>query len=359
MQYGFFTMPLHPVGSDPAKTLADDLEQIVALDKLGYSEAWIGEHFTSIWENIPAPDLLIAQALVLTKNIKLGTGVNCMPNHNPAVLAHRIAQLDNMARGRFLWGVGSGGFPGDFELFDVDPKSGLQRIITRDAIDEILAIWTDPKPGLYEHKTWRYRLPEPQLDIGLAVHLKPYQKPHPPIAVAGVSDKSETLVLAGERGWIPMSINIIPSRILKSHWQSVEEGAKRTGKKPDRSTWRIARDIYIADTTEQARKDVLDGVIARDWRDYFLPLMRKVRLLPLCKVDPNTPDDEITIEYLLDNIWIVGSVEDVTNKIRKLYDDVGGFGYLLAIGHEWEPRDKWMHSMELLANKVMPALSNM
>ena len=59
------------------------------------------------------------------------------------------------------------------------------------------------------------------------VHLKPYQQPHPPIAVAGVTEKSETLGLAGERGWIPMSINFVTPRVLQSHWASVVAGAGR------------------------------------------------------------------------------------------------------------------------------------
>ena len=80
MQLGFFTMPLHPPGSDLAQTLADDLEQLVVLDRLGYTEAWIGEHFTAEWENIPAPDLLIAQALGVTKQMKFGTGVTNVTN---------------------------------------------------------------------------------------------------------------------------------------------------------------------------------------------------------------------------------------------------------------------------------------
>ena len=117
MEVGYFTMPLHPPGSDLTRTLQDDLQQVVTLDRLGYKEAWIGEHFTAQWENIPAPDLFIAQALSLTSEIVLGTGVTCMPNHNPFMVAHRIAQLDHMAEGRFHWGVGSGGFPGDFTVF--------------------------------------------------------------------------------------------------------------------------------------------------------------------------------------------------------------------------------------------------
>ena len=122
MKVGYFTMPLHPPGSNITETLESDLQQIILLDQLGYSEAWIGEHFTAQWENLPAQDLFIAKALALTKNIRLGTGVTCMPNHNPFMIAHRIAQLDHMAKGRFNWGVGSGGFPGDFEVFGFDPQ---------------------------------------------------------------------------------------------------------------------------------------------------------------------------------------------------------------------------------------------
>jgi alkanesulfonate monooxygenase SsuD/methylene tetrahydromethanopterin reductase-like flavin-dependent oxidoreductase (luciferase family) len=127
MQLGYFNMPLHPPGSHPADTMEADLRQLEVLDRLGYREAWIGEHFTSVWENIPAPDQFIAAALSRTSNIILGTGVTCMPNHDPFMIAHRIAQLDNLARGRFHWGVGSGGFPGDFEAFGVDPSTGAHR----------------------------------------------------------------------------------------------------------------------------------------------------------------------------------------------------------------------------------------
>ena len=112
MQLGYFMMPLHPPGSDLGKTLQHDLRQVERLDELGYSEVWVGEHFTAEWENIPAPDLFIAAALQRTERIMFGTGVSCMPNHSPFVLAHRIAQLDQMAQGRFMWGVGAGSFIG-------------------------------------------------------------------------------------------------------------------------------------------------------------------------------------------------------------------------------------------------------
>ena len=102
MHVGYFVDPIHPAGSDFTKTIHDDLDQIVTLDKLGYTEAWIAEHYTAAWENIPSPELFIAQAIAMTENIVLGTGVTSLPNHNPFHLAHRIAQLDHQAKGRFM-----------------------------------------------------------------------------------------------------------------------------------------------------------------------------------------------------------------------------------------------------------------
>ena len=359
MELGYFTMPCHPPGSDITTTLHDDLDQIVELDRLGFKEAWVGEHFTAEWENIPAPDQFIAMALAMTKNIVLGTGVNCMPNHNPFMLAHRIAQLDHLARGRFQWGVGSGGFPGDFDVFGFDPKTGEQRTMMRESLDLILEMWDDPKPGVYESKWWRFTVPEDVEEYGQRLHMKPYQKPHPPIGVAGVSPKSDTLLLAGERGYIPMSINIVPAVTVKGHWDAVEEGALKSGRTPDRSTWRVAREVYVADTIQQARTDALKGTLGRDWQDYFLRLLPKGKMLDLTKVDPDMPDSDVTLEYLLDNIWIVGDPDEVAAKLRDMYDYVGGFGVLLTMGHEWDPRDKWMNSMTLLTQEVMPQLADL
>ena len=357
MDVGIFAMPLHPPGSDMTQTLEDDLEMFVTLDRMGYSEAWIGEHFTAGWENIPAPDLFIANALAKTDRMKFGTGVTCMPNHDPFMIAHRIAQLDHMAKGRLMWGVGSGGFPGDFEVFGFDPRTGEHREMTQAAIELVLQLWDNPKPGRYTSKYWDFTVPEPDPEIGLGVHVRPYQRPYPPIGVAGVSEKSDTLTMAGAHGWIPMSINLVPTRVLKSHWTAVEQGAREAKKTADRSIWRIAREVYVAETTEQARKEALEGTLARDISDYFLRLLPKVRLLDMVKNDTDMADSDVTVEYLVDNVFIVGSPDDVTAKLQRLYDDVGGFGVLLAMAHEWQPREPWERSMKLLVNEVMPRLN--
>src|SRR5207245_10807959 len=110
----------------------------------------------------------------------------------------------------------------------------------------------------------------PIADVGLQLHLQPTQHTDPPIGVAGLSPKSDTLILASERGWIPMSINLVPTPTLKTHWEAVQEGARKTGRTPDHRTWRIAREIYIAETTAQARQDALAGGLTRHFERYSM-----------------------------------------------------------------------------------------
>ena len=355
MELGYFMIPLHPAGSDFSRTVKEDMEQIVFLDRIGFREAWIGEHFTAGWENIPAPDLFIAKAAALTERIILGTGVSCLSQHDPFMLAHRIAVLDHLLEGRFHWGVGAGSFIGDFEAFGINPKTGEQRKLMNESLEMILDLWNDPKPGVRRNSRWEFRVPQPVGKVGLGVHSKPYQKPHPPIAVAGISADSQSLKTAGGRGWIPMSINFVTPDVLKSHWAGFEEGAVEAGRTADRGRWRIARDVYVAETTEQARKEVIEGTLARDFRDYFfriVPLIRKN--LDLFKIDKSLSDAEVTMDYMIENMWLVGTPEEVARKIIELHEFVGGFGVLLAMGHEWKPAGKWKKSMKLLREEVMP-----
>src|SRR5215470_12544345 len=113
MDFGLFMMPLHPPDRAFADAYDRDIAQIVLADRLGFREAWVGEHLTERWENAPA--------LALTKQIKLGTGVTLLALHDPVYLAHRIAMLDHMGRGRFQWGIGGGGIPTDLTLLGLDP----------------------------------------------------------------------------------------------------------------------------------------------------------------------------------------------------------------------------------------------
>ena len=96
----------------------------------------------------------------------------------------------------------------------------------------------------------------------------------------------------------------------------------------------------------------------RDFDRYFRKLIPKGRGMGILKQDPDMADADVTSEYMMDNVWVVGSREEVVEKLAKLNDDMGGFGVLLAMGHEWEPRGPWTESMGMLIQDVMPKLSH-
>src|SRR5258707_1464199 len=87
----------------------------------------------------------------------------------------------------------------------------------------------------------------------LKPQLKPLQAPHPPIGVAGLSKGSDTLKLAGEKGFLPMSLNLNPAYV-GSHWEAVEIGAARAGRTPDRGEWRMVREGFVADSDAEAMR---------------------------------------------------------------------------------------------------------
>ena len=212
MELGYFSMPSHPPERGLKAGHDWDLQTLRWLDELGFSEAWIGEHHTAPWEPHPAPDLLIAQALLQTKRIRIGPGGFLLPYHHPAELANRVAMLDHLSEGRLLFGVAASGLPSDWAMFGVDGMSGQNREMTREALDIILRLWSDEPSFDFKGKYWHVTKPELMFGF-LKPHIKPLQKPHPRIGVAGLSTNSDTLKMAGEHGFMPLSLNLNPAYV--------------------------------------------------------------------------------------------------------------------------------------------------
>jgi alkanesulfonate monooxygenase SsuD/methylene tetrahydromethanopterin reductase-like flavin-dependent oxidoreductase (luciferase family) len=354
MNLGAFLMPSHPPERSIRDGLSWDLEEIERLDGYGFQEAWIGEHFTSQWEPCPAPDLLIAQALLRTERIRLGSLGHLLPYHNPMELAHRVAYLDHMAQGRYQLGVGVSALPTDHQLFGVDTAGGRNRRMTFESIDVMTSLWLDG-PRDFDGEFWKTRKPS-STSNSLGYHLRPFQLPHPPIAIAGLTAGSSNHKLAGEMGYIPVSLCITPDDSLTArHWDAVIEGAARSGRKPDRSDWRIIRDVYVAPTDQEARDFAINGMMGRCWEEFLLPLYLDLGLGEMLKTSPEMREDAIDLEYLADNLWFVGSPKTVAKRIQLLQEETGGFGYLLmtcydAVGE----RESWKQNIRLLTESVIP-----
>ena len=109
VQLGLFTMPFHHPSRDYAAILDEDREAVALADGLGFSEAYVGEHFTSWSERIADPLMFFSTLVERAPSICFGTGVLNLPQAHPLTVAGRVAQFDHLCRGRFIMGIGSGG----------------------------------------------------------------------------------------------------------------------------------------------------------------------------------------------------------------------------------------------------------
>src|SRR5690349_11311110 len=181
--FGIFMAPFHEVGRNPTYALERDLQLIQWLDQLGFDEAWVGEHHSAGWEIISAPEMFLAAAAERTRSIKLGTGVVSLPYHHPLMVANRIVLLDHLSRGRAMLGVGPGALVTDALMLGLDPS--LQRERMDESLTVIMRLLSDPEPLTLDGGWFTLK--------DATLHLRPYTRPHMPIAVASAESPSGVL----------------------------------------------------------------------------------------------------------------------------------------------------------------------
>lgn len=341
MRFGIFMAPFHPAGVNPTLLLEDDLELLERLDRLGYDEAWIGEHHSAGSEIIASPELFIAAAAQRTRRIKLGTGVISASYHNPLWVAERAVQLDHMTRGRFILGLGPGALPSDAAMIGLDMSQ--TRELLEDAVDIITRLMRSPEPVTFENSRWTLR--------DARLHLRPYTHPHPEIAIAAVASPSGPR-LAGRYGHGLLSIGATTAAgfdVLGLHWNVMEERAAHYGVTVDRKAWRLVGLMHLAETREQAFRDVEHGIL--EWFDYF----HHTAAFPQMAVGNGATAREC-IEFVnASGLGTIGTPDDAIAQIDRLHaQSAGGFGAFLHLAHDWAAPAARHRSYELFARHVAP-----
>jgi alkanesulfonate monooxygenase SsuD/methylene tetrahydromethanopterin reductase-like flavin-dependent oxidoreductase (luciferase family) len=354
LKLGLFMMPLHPPEKSRTQCFDEDIEAVVHAESLGFTEAWIGQHHTVAWEPIPANDIFISNLLPRTKTIRLGTGVTIMPQHHPANVAVRLALLDHLSHGRINCGFGQGGVATDFELFDL-PDAKTQGLMTVEAIDMVLKLWQARAPFDFKGDYWRIRIDNPVPELGIGELLRPYQQPHPPIAMSIIRGSSLAARMAGARGYMPISTSLVPVSTVAEHWVTYCDGAREAGAtSPSRELWRISRSIYVGASDEEAWAHARGGLL-RGF-EYIIAVLKSVNNLQLMKRDPHMADADVTPDYVLRELCIIGDSESCARQLRALRETTGDFGTLLMLAHDWDDKARWLASMQRLAQEVLPAV---
>jgi limonene 1,2-monooxygenase len=341
LRFGIFMAPFHAkIGQNPTTAFQRDIETVQLLDRLGYDEAWLGEHHSCGAELISSPEIFIGHLAAKTDHIKLGTGVLSLPYHNPLWVADRALLLDHLTRGRFMLGLGPGALPTDAAMIGIDPSE--QRPALEEDVDVLMQLLTTDEP--VTKKTARYNL------VGARCQLMPYSDPCFEVGVAAIASPSGPRI-AGKHGLSLLSVGatlVGDLDLLALHWNVVEEEAARFGKPADRSGWRLVGPMHIAETREQALRDVEYGI--EDWFDY----LQKTAAAP--QFHPLGDTLEERIAWVNESgVGLIGTPDDAVAMIDTMYKQSnGGFGAYLMMAHEWARPDAVKRHYELFADHVMP-----
>lgn len=333
---GIFLAPFHPVDEDPTLAIQRDLELVEHLDRLGYAEAWIGEHHSAGYEIIASPELFIAAAAERTQQIRLGTGVVSLPYHNPLMVANRIIQLDHQTRGRVMLGVGPGLLPSDAAMLGIPVSAQRDRM--KESLEVILRLF---KGETVTEKTDWFDLTE------ASCQLRPYSDPHPEIAVAStITPHSAKLAGTHDLGLLCVAATVAAGYdALGTNWQIANDAASDQGREMDRSRWRVVGPVHIAETREEAFANVEYGL--QKWVDYF------------AAINPTAAGDDLgsksPAEAMVESgRAVIGTPDDAIEQLQRLWDQTGGFGTFLQLAHNWANRENTFKSYELFARHVTP-----
>lgn len=341
LRFGAFVPPHHlPVNYNPTYALQRDVELVQMLDTIGFDEAWFGEHHSGGAEPIGDPMLFIAHVAAQTRYIRLGTGVVSLPYHNPLWVADRLALLDHLTRGRVMLGLGPGALATDAGMLGIHPSE------QRDALEEdtavLMHLMTSEEPISIETK--RYKLVNAKLQLDF------FQDPHPEVVAAAIVSPSGPR-LAGTHGAGLISIGATMQAgidVLAMHWNVAEARAKECGKTVDRKNWRLVGLMHLADTKEQAIKDVAYGL--RDFCDYLQHTTPTPQMVPV----GNSVEEYI--EWAMSTgAAVIGTYDEAIEQIEKLKAlSNGGFGCYMLFDHNWAPWAAKKHHYEIFADFVIP-----
>ena len=335
LRFGIFLAPFHALNENPTNALDRDFELIEHLDRLGYDEAWIGEHHSGGFEIIASPEVFMAAAFERTKNIRIGTGVISLPYHHPFMAVDRMIQLDHQSKGRAMFGVGPGALVGDAFRMGIDPATQRDRM--NEALDVILPLL---RGEIVSKKTDWFEVREAQIQLPC------YTQPHIEMAVACARSPSGALA-AGKHGLGMLSIGGTSDDALTHHannWKICEETAAANEKHVDRKNWRVVTLAHIAETREQALENVKFGI------EQFAKYFREIATFPI------VPDNiHNAAEYLMDNnMACIGTPDDAIRYIAKLQKGTGGFGAYMELAHNWADWQATKRHYELMSRYVAP-----
>jgi limonene 1,2-monooxygenase len=336
MKFGVFVPPQNKVGLNPHLAIKRALELTGHLDRLGYDEVWLGEHHSGGSEIISSPELVLANLIPRTDNIRLGTGVISLPYHHPFQVAERIVLLDHLSEGRAMFGLGPGQLPTDAWMH------GIEATDLRPRMEESLAVILRLLAGeTVTHDGGWFTLQDAKMQLA------PYSDLE--LSVVGTISPSGPK-LAGRHGLGMLSLAATDpagTDRLPEHWEIMNEEAARNGHTMERCNWRLMGPMHIAETVEEAKRQCRYGL---QWQFDYLSHITPSAI--------DVPEGEDALAQVINETGrgVIGTPEMAVAQIERLIERSGGFGTYLFQGADFARFEDQKRSYELFAEEVMPHL---
>lgn len=365
MRFGPFVLQDNDNFDLDSQVIDRTLREAQLADALGYDVLWLGEHHFDT--NVVYADPVVFGAAVAahTQRIKIGFAVAQITLHHPVRLAIQTALLDNLSHGRLIVGIGRGSTGSLYEYtgFGVTIDEGIERLA--EAEDLLLKAWTEENLD-FQGKYWQVAIPR--------LRPRPYQKPHPPMPRACVSELSVAamarvgrpiLLWSGygadlEDNFAERQLRLYKETMLASGFDEAQ-----VERVVDECWLFPFRALYVADTDVQAQEEAVPAAL-REWTHYYSERARLnaadpqrrnpsefVKSLSLYDADPRITGAEKAAELLVKNRLVAGSPKHVAEQVAE-QRNTGFKNFLFTMSLTGLPEEKVAHSMRLFAKKVAP-----
>src|SRR5215207_8884846 len=345
MEFGVFHEFPRAEGMSDETGFEHGFELVDTAERLGLDAVWLAELHISPRSVLASPLALAAAIATRTERMKIGTAVQVLPLAHPLRQAEEWATIDQISKGRLIFGVGRSGFARTYNAYGIPYAESRDRFA--EALAIILKAWTEP--SFSYHGTYT------SID-NVDLTPKPYQKPHPPIRVAATTpDTFPTLGTQGHHLFAAVRLGTIAD--LKPDLRKYQAARKAAGHEGHGQVF-LRIPIYIADTTERALADPEQSMMTF-YRNMAQQLAQSATE---AGANPNEKREErsqglaaLTWDAAQREKVVVGTPEKVTERLMELREELGLSGILAEPNCGGQiPHQQVMHSLELLCTEVMP-----
>ena len=346
MEFGVFHEFPALVGRPDAEAFEEAFDIVDGAERWGLDVMWLAElHFDPPRSVLSSPMCIASAIAARTKRIKIGVAVQVLPLCNPLRIAEEAATVDHISHGRLIFGAGRSGVAKTYEAYNVPYAESKDRF--NETLEIVQRAWAETG---FSHKGRFFQFDD------VTVTPRPFQNPMPPIRVAATSP--DTFVSIGQLGFpIFVAIRHEDARHFAPQIATYRKAWREAGHPGDGQVF-LRAPGFVASTRAKAKEQYETSML-----HYFHAqgelLADSARRLGLEPGNPRWATSEglmsMTFDQALEGSTLIGSPDEVADKITALRDDLGLDGVLLELncGGKVVHSDE-MEALRLLCQEVQP-----